>query len=240
MRRARRQTDEDEDEDEGTNDDEPARSQGAATPAGRDTEVRSASAKSRRAGGSGGTPGQTPISRPSAGQRPVSRSPTPAQHSAQRSATRGGLRSVPEGLELPASPARQNLAASPAHSGRSLSRTAFESWAADELDVGGDGSGIGGLDFSLDAMGLGADDDAVWRRTRAHISLADVSLEQLEARLQRGDEDRAAAEDAEYHQFLEARPHPCPCPMLFWVGRLCLVHHENKLPSFRRGPQGFA
>jgi len=221
VRRTRRQTDEDaEDEDEGTNDDEPARSQGATTPAGRDMEVRSASAKRRRAGGSGGTPGHTPISRHSAGQRPASRSPTPAQQSAQRSATRGGLRSVPEGLELPASPARQNLAASPANSGRSLSRTAFESWAAEELDAGGDGGGIGGLDFSLDAMGLGADDDAVWRRTRAHISLADVSLEQLEARLQRGDEDRAAAEDAEYHQFLEACPVSSPCCMLVWCSSL--------------------
>ena len=207
LRRTVSQTDEDaEDEDEGTNDDESARSQGATTPAGRITEVRSASAKKRRAGGSAGSSAEEQSSRPAAGQRPPGRSPTPAQQSAQRSATRGGLRSVPEGLELPASPARPSLVASPAHSGRSLSRTAFESWAAEELDAGVGGEGIGGLDFSLDAMGLGADDDAVWRRTRAHISLADISLEELEARLQRGDEDRAAAEDAEYHQFLEARP----------------------------------
>ena len=112
----------------------------------------------------------------------------------------------PRAWELPASPASlHNLAASPAHSGRSLSRAAFESWAAEELDAGGDGGGIGGLDFSLDAMGLGEAEDAVWRRTRGRMSLADVSLEELEAQLQRGDEDRAAAEDAEYHQFLEAR-----------------------------------
>ena len=175
-------------------------------PAGPDTEVRSASAKRRRADGSSKTPGRAPTSRSPARQRPASRSPTPAQQSAKRpTTTRGGLRSVPEGLELPASPARHNLAASPAHSGRSLSRAAFESWAAEELDAGGDGGGIGGLDFSLDAMGLGEAEDAVWRRTRGRMSLADVSLEELEAQLQRGDEDRAAAEDAEYHQFLEAR-----------------------------------
>ena len=174
-------------------------------------EVCSTSAQSRRAGTSGGqsAPRVSPR-RPSAAHQPHDRTPAPAQQSAQLS----GLRSVPETSELPASPDRQNLAASPGLSGRSLGRTAFESWAADGFDASGGDSGIGGLDFSLDAMGLGATEDAVWRRTRAHISLADVSLEELEAQLQGGDEDRAAAEDAEYHQFLEARHGPSCYHML--------------------------
>ena len=126
--------------------------------------------------------------------------PSPQQRSARR-----GLRSVPEGSELQASPTRQAPVASPGHSGRLLGRAAFDSWASEGLDATvGDGV-LGGMDFSLDALGLGADEDAVWRRTRAHLSLADISLEQLEAQLQRGDEDRAAAEDAEYHRFLQVR-----------------------------------
>jgi hypothetical protein len=36
-------------------------------------------------------------------------------------------------------------------------------------------------------------------------------LEQLEAQLQRGDEDRAAAEDAEYHRFLQVSRRCCRC-----------------------------
>ena len=191
------QTDEDaEDDDE----DESQASEAARTPAASDSEVPSVPARRKRRGGSSGRkPPRTPVS----AQTQPPQSPGAASRPSGRQSARRGLRSVPEGAELQSSPARP--VGSPGNSGHSFRRDAFDSWA-EGLDApgGGDG-GLGGLDFSLDALGLGADDDPVWRRTRAHLSLADVSLEELEARLQRGDEDRAAAEDAEYHRFLQAR-----------------------------------
>lgn len=109
------------------------------------------------------------------------------------------LATVPEGVQLLPAASDLNPALNP-------SRDAFESWAADAAaDLGQ--PPFERLDFDLSEFELEGE-EAVARRTRAHVSLADVDLDELEALLVGGDEDRAAEEDAQYQSFLEVQaPH---------------------------------
>ena len=101
------------------------------------------------------------------------------------------LATVPEGALLTVVP--------------SPTRNAFDSWVADAEGAAQleDSTKLGGLDYDMFALDAELPEEAVARRTRAHVSLAGVELDELEALLDGGDEEGAAEEDAQYQQFLE-------------------------------------